>query len=64
MKNLGNPDVTTYLKQTITVGVMREAGNRSVKELATEENEMLLDLINLRTKTTSESIPAKKDEQM
>jgi hypothetical protein len=64
MKNLGNPDVTPDLKQTITGCVMREAGNRFVRELAKEENEMLLDLINLRTKATSESTSAKKGKQM
>jgi hypothetical protein len=30
------------LKQTIIEGVMREAGNRSVEELAHEENEVLV----------------------
>ena len=64
MKNLGNPDVTTDLKQTIIRGIMHEAGNRSVKQLSKEENEMLLSLINLRTKGASESILAKKDDQM
>jgi 3-hydroxyacyl-CoA dehydrogenase len=55
MKNLGNPEVTTELKQTIIGGVMQEAGNRSVKQLAQEEDEMLLQLINLRTKSDAES---------
>ena len=64
MKNLGNPDVTTDLKQTIIRGVTREAGNRSVKQLAKEENEMLLGLINRRTKGASESISIKKGDQM
>ena len=53
MKNLGNPEVTTDLKQTIVDGVLQEAGNRSVKQLAKEENEMLLRLINLRTQRRS-----------
>jgi carnitine 3-dehydrogenase len=64
MKNLGNPQVTTELKKTIIAGVTHEAGNRSVKQLAKEENEMLLDLINLRTKGASESISTKKDDKM
>jgi hypothetical protein len=34
MKNLGNPEITTELKQTIAEGVLREAGNRSVEQLA------------------------------
>ena len=48
MKNLGNPDVTAELKQTIIQGVLREAGNRSVEQLAQEESEMLLGLLRLR----------------
>ena len=36
----------------------------SVKQLAKEENEMLLGLINQRTKGASESISAKKGDQM
>ena len=55
MKNLSNPEVTTELKQTIIKGVMQEAGNRSVGQLAHEENEILLQLINLRTRATAES---------
>jgi hypothetical protein len=55
MKNLGNPQVTGGLKQTIVEGVLREAGNCSVKELAQKKNEMLLQLINMRTKGIPES---------
>ena len=55
MKNLGNPEVTTGLKQTIIEGVLQEAGNRSVEQLAQRENEMLLQLINLRTRNAPES---------
>jgi hypothetical protein len=46
------PHMTTELKQTIIKGVMEEAGNRSVDELAQEEHEMLLGLLNLRAKST------------
>ena len=42
MKTLGNPEITGELKQTITQGVLREAGNRSVEQLAQEESDMLL----------------------
>jgi carnitine 3-dehydrogenase len=48
MKNLENPELTDELKQTITQGVLREAGNRSVEQLAQEESEMLLGLLRLR----------------
>jgi 3-hydroxyacyl-CoA dehydrogenase len=63
MKNLGNPQVTNELKQTIINGVMREAENRPVEQLAQEENEILLQLINLRTRAAAESKSAKKDEK-
>lgn len=47
-KNLGDPDVTADLKKTITEGVLQEAGDHSVEELAQEENELLVGLIRLR----------------
>jgi carnitine 3-dehydrogenase len=59
MKNLGNPEVTTELKQTIIEGVMQEAGNRSVEQLAQEENETLLGLLNLRAKGATASVSTK-----
>ncbi len=55
MKNLGNPEITTELKQTIAEGVLREASNRSVGQLAQEENEMLLGLLRLRSKGATAS---------
>jgi carnitine 3-dehydrogenase len=45
---LGNPDVTPELKSTIAEGVLQEAGNRSVEELAQEENELLVKLLRMR----------------
>jgi hypothetical protein len=39
---------------------MREAGNRSVEQLAKEENEMLLGLLILRGKGTTASVRPKK----
>ncbi len=59
MKTLGNPELTGQLKQTITQGVLREAGNRSVEELAQEESEMLLGLLSLRAKGATASISTK-----
>jgi hypothetical protein len=47
-KNLGNPEITAEVKQTITQGVLREAGNRSVEQLAQEESDMLLGLLRIR----------------
>ncbi len=59
MKSLGNPEVTTELKQTIIRGVMQEAGNRSVEQLAHEENETLLGLLSLRAKGATASVLTK-----
>ena len=50
MKALGDPSITPQLKQTISEGVLQEAGNRSVEELANQENEMLVGLLRLRSK--------------
>jgi hypothetical protein len=50
---LGNPKITSELKQKIVDGVLEEAGNRLVQQLAKEENEVLLKLLSMRTKAES-----------
>jgi 3-hydroxyacyl-CoA dehydrogenase len=50
IKTLGTPDVTPELKQTIVEGVLREAGNRSVDELAQAENEVIIGLLRSRAR--------------
>ena len=50
MKVLGSPDVTPELKQTVTDGVLQMAGDRSVEQLAEEENEVLIGLLSDRAK--------------
>lgn len=50
MNTLGIPKITPELKQKIVDGVLEEAGNRSVQQLAKEENEVLLKLLSMRTK--------------
>jgi 3-hydroxyacyl-CoA dehydrogenase len=50
MKSLGIPQVTPQLKQTIIDGVMKEAANRSVDELAQEENKLIIGYLALRAK--------------
>ena len=60
MQTLGNPSVTTELKQTIIDGVMREAGGRPVEELARKENEVIIGLLRLRANGASTS-PAERD---
>ena len=48
MKALGTPNITPELKQTVIDGVMREAGGRSVDQLAHDENGVLIGLLKLR----------------
>jgi 3-hydroxyacyl-CoA dehydrogenase len=62
IKTLGTPDITPELKQTIVDGVLREAGNRSVDELAQEENELLIGLLRLRAQA-SDSAPTGQQKQ-
>ena len=49
MNALGTPNITPELKQKVVDGVMREAGNRSVDQLAQDENEVIIELLKLRT---------------
>ena len=53
MKVLGTPNITPELKQKVIDGVMREARNRSVDELAQDENEVIIGLLQLRAQTNS-----------
>jgi 3-hydroxyacyl-CoA dehydrogenase len=48
MKSLGSPNITPELKQAVTDGVIRMAANRSVDQLAEEENEVLTGLFSDR----------------
>jgi len=52
IRTLGTPDVTPELKQKISEGVLREAGNRSVSDLAEDENRQLLGLLSVRAKAS------------
>ena len=62
IKTLGTPDITPELKQTIVEGVLREAGNRPVDELAQQENELLIALLRSRTWDDSASTGQRKQE--
>src|SRR5947208_12714292 len=48
MKALGTPNITPELKQKVVDGAMREAGDKSVDELAQDENRVLIGLLKLR----------------
>jgi hypothetical protein len=47
-KALGTPTVTPALQQTLIERVRKEAGKRSVEEIADTENELLVRLLSLR----------------
>ena len=47
-KTLGDPKITPELKQKVAQGVLAEAGDRSVEQLAVEENRMLVALLGVR----------------
>lgn len=53
MKTLGTPEVTPQLKQTVVDAVLKEAGGRSVEELAREENSVLAGLLKLRSEANA-----------
>src|SRR5437879_3446274 len=59
IKTLGTPDVTPELKQTIVEGVLREAGNRSVDELAQQENELIIGLLRSRAQSEDRTTKGK-----
>ena len=50
---LGTPTVTSELKQTLADGVLQEADKRSVEQLASEENDLLVGLLRLRAGSAS-----------
>jgi carnitine 3-dehydrogenase len=50
MKSLEMPDVNPALKQTLIDGVLKEAGGKSVEQLAEDENDVLLGLLALCAK--------------
>jgi 3-hydroxyacyl-CoA dehydrogenase len=53
MNGLGTPNITPELKQKVTAGVLQEAGSRSVEQLASGENDVLLGLLSLRAQSGS-----------
>src|SRR6201981_1524361 len=51
MKVLGTPNITAELKQKVVDGVLREAGGRSVDQLAQAENEVIIGLLRSRAQS-------------
>jgi len=64
MKALGTPQITPELKQTVIAGVRREAGNRSVDQLAREENKVLVGLLKLRGQNGAASKASSSPERV
>src|ERR1700719_1460863 len=60
MKALGTPNITPELKQKVVDGVMREAGNRSVDELAQAENEVIIGLLRSRAESENRTTKTKQ----
>jgi 3-hydroxyacyl-CoA dehydrogenase len=59
-KVLGQPVLTPEVQKQLIDSVRAEVGSRSVEELAAERDEMLLELIELRTKVESGSATSAK----
>ncbi len=52
MKGLQLPEVTPALKQTVVEGVLKDAGEHSVEDLAQKENDVLFALLALRSQAS------------
>ena len=50
-KVLGSPQITPELRQKIVAGVLEEAGERSLEDLAAQRDEDLLGLLTVRART-------------
>jgi 3-hydroxyacyl-CoA dehydrogenase len=62
-KVLGSPELTPDLQRKLIEGVHAEAGARSVDELAAERDEVLLGLLELRTKSAPAIVPPSSVEK-
>ena len=49
-KQLGNPELSSKLRQTIIDGTLQQAADRPLEQLARERDDVLLGLIRLRSK--------------
>ena len=49
-KQLGNPELSSKLRQTIIDGTLQQAADRSLEQLARERDDVMLGLIRLRRK--------------
>jgi hypothetical protein len=49
-KNLGSPELTPEVQKKLVDGVHAEVGSRTIEELEAERDEILLGLLELRTR--------------
>jgi carnitine 3-dehydrogenase len=63
-KVLGNPKMTPDLKRKITAGVLQEAANHSVEQLAKQEDEMLMGLLRVRAQHDVQSPRQRQRERV
>jgi hypothetical protein len=59
-KVLGSPQLTPEVQQILIDGVHAEVGSRSIDELAAQRDELLLGLLELRTKSEKASAASGK----
>jgi hypothetical protein len=59
-KVLGSPELTPEVRQMLIDGVHAEVGSRSIDELAAQRDEVLLGLLELRTKSMKAPATLKK----
>jgi len=59
-KVLGSPQLTPELQQKLIDGVRAEVGSRSIDGLAAERDEVLLGLLELRTRNAHSGVPRKQ----
>src|ERR1700688_3607174 len=59
-KVLGSPELTPEVRQKLIDGLHAEVGSRSIDELAAERDEVLLGLLELRTKSVKTSLVPSK----
>jgi 3-hydroxyacyl-CoA dehydrogenase len=59
-KTLGQPVLTPEVQQTLIASVRAEVGSRSIDELAAQRDELLLGLIELRTRVDNGLAPSAK----
>jgi hypothetical protein len=56
-KTLGSPDMTPEIQRKLIDSVHAEVGSRTIAELEAERDELLIGLVELRTKRSEKAAP-------